>query len=188
MSEGNNTFKLSLEGNGISVNKEIDEDRARRILNILMGAASMVVPSSESRRSAFESRGHQEQPPSQNAAVGARATSMREYLDEVEARKNPDKILALASYLSGTAGNEDFSADEIKACFPKAAEKIPANYGRDFRWVISNGWIAESPQDQGRFYITKTGKKAISEKFPKELSKPQPGYLKRKKKQINNVE
>src|SRR5690606_38433132 len=97
------------------------------------------------------------------------------------AKRNPDKILAIAAFLREATGAEDFSADEIKAYFPKAGEKVPANYNRDFKWVISSGWMAENHQQPDRFYITNTGRRALSEKFPKEFVKPQPSYLKRKK-------
>lgn len=184
MSEKVSQYKLSLEGEGISVCKEINEEQARRILNILMGPSSMMHPvEREMQRRARETS--QENIP-YAAPASSQALSLREYLDEVGAKRNPDKILAMAAHIMEQSAAEDFSADEIKNCFPKAAEKVPANYGRDFRWVVSSGWVAESHQDQGRFYITKTGRKALAEKFPKELAKPQPGYAKRKKKQQNN--
>ena len=184
MSENTNQYKLSLEGNGISVCKEVNEEQARRILNILMGPSSMMHP--VEREMQRRTRESSNESATYVASSSPQALSLREYLDDVGAKRNPDKILAMAAYIMEQSAAEDFSADEIKNCFPKAAEKVPANYGRDFRWVISSGWAAESHQDQGRFYITKTGRKALAEKFPKELAKPQPGYLKRKKKQQNN--
>ena len=181
MNDTRNGYKITLEGDGISVNKDVNEEQARRILNILMGPASMMTHPAERERSHRNKSAHHDNATS--AAPTPQALSLREYLDEVEAKRNPDKILAMGAYITEASGAEGFSAEEVKNCFPKAAEKIPANYNRDFRWVISNGWIAENHQEEGRYYITKTGRQALSERFPKELTKPQPGYKKRKKKQ-----
>ncbi len=186
MAEDSNSFKLTLEGNGISVCKDIGEEKARRILNILLGPSSVMVAPAERHRNVRARPAHEESTSKEPMTV-IHSTSIREHLDEVQAKRNPDKILAMAAYLVETTGYEDFSAEEIKDCFPKAAEKIPANFTRDFRWVVSSGWIAENHQAVGRYYVTKTGRKALAEKFPKELTKPQPGYAKRKKKQQNNI-
>lgn len=186
MSEATQAYKLTLEGDGISVSKSVSEDQARRILNILMGPLSTLSPSIE-RDQGYKIRESYREDVRNATTVSTQALSLREYLDEVGVKRNPDKILAMAAYMMDASGVEDFSPDEVKDCFPKAAEKVPANYGRDFRWVISSGWAAENHQNQGRFYITKTGRKALAEKFPKELAKPQPGYAKRKKKQQNDI-
>lgn len=185
MSETGSKYKITLEGDGISVDKDVNEEQARRILNILMGPASMMAHPVARERTRRNTESHEARS-SHTAAPSPQALSLREYLDEVGAKRNPDKILAMGAYITEATGIEEFSAEEVKNCFPKAAEKIPANYNRDFRWVISNGWIAENHQEEGRYYITKTGKQALSQSFPKELTKPQPGYAKRKKKQQSN--
>lgn len=182
----NKIYKLQLEGDGIAVTKNVTEETARRIMNLIMGAQSGFVSPTNAVRNAFVHGVSTISPSTANeqrlALPAPAATSPREYLDETGAKTNPEKILALASHLVDSNGAETFSSEEVKTMFPRSREPIPGNYSRDFRWVESNGWIAESPQENGRFYITNTGRKAISGNFPKELSKAQPGYLKRKKK------
>ncbi len=183
MNEEITLYNLSLEGNGITVCKQIDEDQARRILNILMGS-SLGFQTTEKQKDQIFNKEYQKSE-SHIISLFPQELSLREYLDEVGAQRNPDKILAIASYILESSSSENFSADEIKNYFPKAAEKIPANYTRDFRWVIANGWIAEHHQNTGYFYITAKGRQALAGKFPKELSKPQPGYIKKRKQSSN---
>jgi hypothetical protein len=178
MSENTTEFKLRLEGDGISVNKIINEEMARRIFNIILGTPFGPNYADSSRiNSAIKNTSD-----TSSVRLSTPPSSLREHLDESQAKTNPEKILAIAAYLLDQANSDTFGQDEIKNQFPNAREKPPANYSRDFRWVQSNGWISEHHQQPGRFYITKTGQKALTEKFPNELSKPQPGYKKTKKK------
>ncbi|GAH54909.1 unnamed protein product, partial [marine sediment metagenome] len=43
--------------------------------------------------------------------------------------------------------------------------------GRDFRWVIKNGWIAPDTKKKGSYYITTTGLKVLAGEFSNELVK-----------------
>jgi len=178
MSENVKEFKLQLEGDGISVNKAINEDMARRIVNIILGNPFNPIYSDGKRT--------KDSPEQAGGKIIRNYTnlpsSLREHLDESQAKTNPEKILAMASYLLDQGNSDTFGQDEIKNQFPIAQEKPPANFGRDFRWVQSNGWISEHHQQPGRFYITKTGHRALQEKFPSELSKPQSGSKRPKKK------
>ena len=97
--------------------------------------------------------------------------SLREFLDYVTATRNPEKIVAIAEYLSARESKADVSKDEVLAQFRVARELVPANFSRDFAWALSIGWIAEDAHNMGRFYVTKTGKAAIQERFSREIKK-----------------
>ena len=97
--------------------------------------------------------------------------SLREHLTATEAKRNPDKILAIADYLERIEGLHGFSKDDIKARFRTAGESPPGNFPRDFSWTVSNGWIAEDAQTKGQFYVTRTGQSAVEAGFSDDVTK-----------------
>ena len=97
--------------------------------------------------------------------------SLREFLDEVHAKRKPDQIVTIGRYITQFEGQADFSRDEVKSRFSVALEPMPANFPRDFRVAERNGMIAKVHGKEGRFYITKTGLRAIKDKFAKEEAK-----------------
>jgi hypothetical protein len=97
--------------------------------------------------------------------------SLREFLTDADAKRMPDKIVTIGEYLMSQAGQEDFSGDDVRDRFRAAGEVAPANFSRDFKWTISNGWVAEDPKNPGRYYVTQTGRAAIQAKFSDEVKK-----------------
>ena len=63
------------------------------------------------------------------------------------------------------------NVSEIKSLFRDAGELLPANLTRDFKWVVSSGWIAPDSAKKGSFYITNTGMKVLQGGFPDDLVK-----------------
>jgi hypothetical protein len=149
-------YQVTLAGPGISIDQTINQERAREILNILMGGGLGSHPNragTQAQRAADHQLGTQP------------ALSLREFLDEAEAKSNPEKIVAISQYLIEFEGKSDVGRDDIKACFRTAGEPAPANYPRDFAIAIQNGWIAEDKNNTGRYYVTRRGQDAISQKF-----------------------
>ena len=149
-------YALSLKGEGIEVEREIDQTMALEILSIVMGGAGSKQMQSPLPRVESSRR---------------RGQSLREFLNEVEAKRNVDKIVAIASYLETERGYETFSADQVKKEFKTAREPAPANYPRDFKWAVATGWLAPTPEDPDEFYVTESGRKAIEGKFSSEIKK-----------------
>lgn len=151
-------YTLSLKGDGMTVDREIDEGTALEVVALVMTGGTaveagdgIVVRHSVPR----PRRGGQ---------------SLREYIDEVEAKRNPEVILAIAKYISNETG-KNFTRDDVRSRFQEAAEPVPGNYGRDFRWTMRNGWIAAVVGAQNEHYVTGTGDKALNEKFSAEIKK-----------------
>lgn len=146
-------YRFILQGEGIDVDRQVNQAIARHLLNVALAegdaepipAVSSVVPRAGDRK------------------------SLREFLDEVRAQRNPEKIVAIGDYLDVSEKLPDFSREDIRGKFRAAGEAPPGNFGRDFAWAISNGWIAEDVQNKGRFYVTKTGKEAVGAKFSAEI-------------------
>lgn len=159
------TYKLTLKGGGLSVDREVDEATAFQILAAVMGGATLPRVTSGGGGGAHavdltRARPH-----------AAGRLSLREHMDEFEPKRNPDKILAIAAYLTDTREMETFTSDDVKKEFRNASEPVPGNYARDWRWTISNGWIAKADGFPGEYYVTGKGRDALSAKFSDDVKK-----------------
>lgn len=154
-------YTLSLKGEGMAVEREIDEDMALEVLGIVMGGGGGVdTTHAEDKQGASRAK----------ARRNGRQ-SLREYLDEVQAKRNPDKILAIAKYAIENTDKGTVTRNDVKTGFKDAAEAVPGNYGRDFRWVVRNGWLAQDSSNKNEFYVTDTGSEALEQKFSAEIKK-----------------
>jgi hypothetical protein len=177
------TFEISITGDGITISQNVDESTAREIVNILMGGAPGDTKSHSGRvqgRSDTGSRGEPRDEP--------RRMSLREFLDESRARRNPDKITVIGEYIFEHEGRPEFSRDDIRSRFKQAGEAAPGNFARDFTWAITNGWIAEDTKNPGAYYVTKKGRDAIDARFAPEVKKAttqKPGGRRRSPKRRN---
>lgn len=162
------TYELSLKGEGITVERTVEKGVALQILAAVLGTGGMPtkVAGGLARSTAVRSSADAD-----IAISAGRPQSLREYLDGAEAKRNVEKILAIAKYLELSNPETTITADVIKAQFRKASEKVPGNYARDFRWAVSNGWLAPIDGAPGEYYITNTGTTAVEEKFSSEIKK-----------------
>lgn len=152
MSDQEQTFNLRLTGIGINVEKEISRQAALRVMNIVFGGADRGPTASE-----------QDVP---NEKDNGRTTlSLREYIDNVGAKKKPDLITAIAHYICEFESQEDFDRDDIRSRFSAAKEPLPGNFGRDFALAQKDGRIAEVHGKKNRFYVTARGIQAIEGGF-----------------------
>lgn len=152
-------FALKLSGDGINVDREIDRDIALRVLNIVLGDRGTIAPTgTHGGRTVTGSNGRV-------------PLSLREYLDEAQPTRKPDQIVTIAHFVCEHEGAEDFSREEVRSRFPAAREPIPANFARDFAWTLKNGWIAEVPGKNGRYYVTAKGIQAVESRFSAEVKK-----------------
>lgn len=147
-------YKLTLKGDGVTIDKEVAEETARQVVALVMGGAAPA-------HSAAPARNHSQQG---GSAVLREGKSPREYLDEVGAKKNPELITAIGQMLF-EQGIESFNSSDLKAQFRGAGEVTPANLGRDIRTAQSSGWIAADPSNAMHFYVTDAGRRAIASKF-----------------------
>lgn len=157
-------YALSLTGEGIAVERDIDQGTALEVIALVMsggGATGGTIQVDDSTRIR-----HQVPRPRRNGKQ-----SLREYLDSVEAKRNPDKILAIAKYATEDTMKNTVTRDDVRARFKDAAEPVPGNYARDFNWVVKNGWLARDDTDRNEFYVTDTGNEALAAKFNAEIKK-----------------
>lgn len=146
------TYKLSLKGKGITVEQDVPADVARDIIALVMGGGP------EFRRPRTTTPTATAGSPRSSAGV-----SIREFIDESGAKRNPQIVTAIGLYLMDHDGQERFTRSEVKNKFSQAGEPTPSNIGRDVTLAVSSGWIAENPRNQ--FYVTDTGRRAIEAQF-----------------------
>lgn len=162
--------ELSLNGGGLSFTRKVPEGTALKILALAMGAAiEPTVP----RRAPVNPTPNPEADPGDDGVptiLTPMDESVGEYIARHEAKRNVEKIAAIAQYLKD-AGQIRFTSDEVKAQFPHAGEKVPGNFPRDFRWAIQSKWIAVDPNTPKQHYITGTGTSAVNSKFSKDVKK-----------------
>jgi hypothetical protein len=158
MADRKRGYAFTLKGDGMDFSREVDEPTARSLLNLALGGG---VPASlAAAKGGSGSPGASTQAP----------TSLREFLNNHHAKRIPEKIVTIGEYLTSN-GAADFSKDDVLTQFRVARELMPGNFRRDIIWTIANGWIAEDVKNSGRFYVTQAGKRAVEEKFSKEIKK-----------------
>jgi hypothetical protein len=163
-------YELTLKGEGVSVSRKVGEPVARAILDLVMGG--ILGPRREiAMRDPREQREAPSQAPSRSISVRERL-SLREYLDEVGAVRNPDKITAIGQYMLEHEDRDLFSRDDVKSRFRTAGEGAPGNFPRDFSVAIGTGWISEDPKSAGNFYVTKKGREALEGRFVANIRRP----------------
>ena len=154
-----NKIKISIKGAGLSYEKEMDENTAGQVMALCLSSQDGGFDTVKSGAGLPLRR------------QGSQRESAAEYLNRHAPKRNPDKILTLAGFLKESHNKDSFQQGEIKSLFRDAGELLPANLTRDFKWVVSSGWIAPDPAKKGSFYITNTGLKVLQGGFPDDLVK-----------------
>lgn len=159
-------YDFSLTGDGISITRKVPEAVARSIIALVLGGAVM-----PTREISFA------QPPNASGSMPAprhahERLSLREYLDDVGATRNPDKITAIGQFMLEQEERDLFTRDDVKSRFRSAGEAAPGNFPRDFSLAVRTGWISEDPKSPGSFYVTKKGREALQGGFVAEVRRP----------------
>jgi hypothetical protein len=145
---------VTVKGPGVSVTREVTDEQAAAILNVILR------PVSAAPRGGLGGRG---------SAGKEISGSLAEFFRNTAPRRNPDKILTIAHYMKTVEG-KDFLPDDILARFKEVGEPPPGNFNRDFRWTKRNGWIA-SDVKTGQYYVTANGSAAVEGGFPEDITK-----------------
>lgn len=121
------------------------------------------------------------------AGAGADRTplSVREFLQQHEAKRIPDQIASIALYLKEHNNSPVFTKKDLVKGFEDAQEPVPKNLPRDVAWTVKIGWIAPKTGQRNSYYLTGTGEAAVKAKFPSDVRKKTKqnvsGHRKRKK-------
>jgi len=148
---------VSIEGPGVSVSRDVNDEQAAAILNIILRPAS--VSSTRVHAGAARGGGGEGEP-----------GSLAGFFRDVGARRNPDKIVTIAHYMKSVEGRDLLPPDDIRARFKEVGEAPPGNFNRDLRWAKDNGWIALDAET-GHYYVTASGSAAVEARFSDDVTK-----------------
>lgn len=170
-------YKVKLDGPGLSIDREISKALADQIVLVLVTGHA---PTQHGNPAQHRAAAHQQRAPVHHGDM-----SIREFLDDCEAKRTVDRITAIGVYLSDHESKPDFKRDDLVQQFENASEPVPKNLSRDITWTVKAGWIAPRSGSSGTYYVTKTGREAVAAKFSKEVvqrTKGLAGTAKKKKK------
>jgi hypothetical protein len=155
-------YKLSLKGEGVSVERDVTKEVALAVINVALGGRPAV--GAAATHTCVTARRRTGSPAELGAGEAERVTP-GEYIEHRNARTNPEKITAFGVYLRETRDQETFTREDIKGMFRAAHETAPANFGRDFRAALTSRWIASEEGSTDRYWVTGTGQRAVAEQF-----------------------
>jgi len=159
-------YNITLSGPGTEITRKVSEAVALAVINVLMDGGGLIPFAGQATLHAgSSSSGTPTRPP-----AGPTRRSLREYMDETQPKRYPEKIVTIAQWLLEESGRDTFTRDELKSHFRLAGEAVPANYSRDFNLAVSSGWIAED-RGTGAYYVTQRGRDAIAQQFSAEARK-----------------
>jgi len=154
-------YRLRLSGDGVEIDKTVDQPTALAILHAVMSAGAdigkIVVPQVTSEPSAAVE--------ALAATKPAKPLSLREFVNEKLPKTNAEVILTIAEFLSVFEGKSKFLKEDIRSRFSSAGEALPKNFTRDFQTALDKGWIGESTDVKGSFFVTRTGETVIQRGF-----------------------
>src|SRR5690242_9708436 len=111
---------VTVQGPGVSVSREVTDEQAAEILNVILR------PLGAAPRGVLARRGG----PGRDLSG-----SLGEFFRNTAPRRNPDKILTIAHYMKSVEGKDLFLPEDILARFKEVGEPPPGNFNRDFRWT-----------------------------------------------------
>jgi hypothetical protein len=154
------TYDLKLTGEGLTIERKVSAAVARAIVTLVMGGSPTWTGTIRSPQRPIGSSA---------AGTAVPEQSVGEFISESEAKRNPDKIVAIAVYLTDAQGLQTFTREEVRSMFQQAGEPLPGNFHRDFTWTVGNKWLGEQHGTPGAYYVTKTGRQAVADRFGKDV-------------------
>jgi hypothetical protein len=159
-------YTVKLDGPGLTLERAVPGTVALQIVALAMspgGAQPVQLPVTPTGGTVHQVA---TPVPANNHAVAQPARqAVGEYVRATGAKRNADKIVAIAAWLYDQRGQHTFARDEVKTQFRGIGEPPPQNWSRDFQSTVSFGWIAPDDDDPNVFWVTQTGRAAIAAQF-----------------------
>ncbi len=173
MNEKNELPRIQLSGPGFSMDRVVPEEIAQQVLLLVLTGTS------ETSKTAQQAVMPAQPLPSSSHTAAVIEKTLVEVFTESKATRNADKITCIAKYYKEQLKKPYVSRSEIMNGFEIAGEVPPANFARDLKWTVQQGWIAAKPSDKSLFFLTNSGATVVNAGFPDTL-KPQAGSKRRK--------
>lgn len=147
--------KVTVDGPGIAITREVTEATMSPIIALLFGVAA--VP-------AGGSGGQEGQAQASKRVQFNNQLTLGEFIVDTGAKTFPHKICAAGYYLINQ-GTESFTREEVRSALADAHEDMPANFARDWGTAASTHLIASKQGEPGQFIIPRIGRTAIESQF-----------------------
>lgn len=149
-------YRVTVAGAGMNFDKPVSEAVAKDVLLLLLGGKPSPAKDDDKDKKDQKKRG------SLDAEL-----SVGEYVGDHNARTIPAKVTAIGNYFQEHDGADSFTKQELLDGFESANEAAPGNFDRDIKKAIGAKWIAPKRDAKDTYYVTGTGKKALTDNFGK---------------------
>ena len=157
-------YSVKLTGPGVTIDREVSKELAEQVVLLVMtGQVSTAAAAPPTPPVGYGS-------PTPSPSPGVPGDlSVREFLDQTDAKRVPDKITAMAVFLRDVRKQSHFQRADMVEQFQAAHERVPKNLSRDIAWAAKAGWIAPKVGTNDTYYVTKSGGDAVAARFSKEV-------------------
>jgi hypothetical protein len=139
-----NLYKVSIQGEGISIERDAPAAILPRLLALLIGDSSGSPT------------------PDGHAAPRSEAkTSIAEFLTELNISSNPERIAGIALFVREILGRDRVARDELPEWFQRAGQPAPRNLIRDVKNAVAQRLITEDHARAGEYLVTESGIRAV---------------------------
>lgn len=141
--------KIQLSGSGLNFDGEVSLFQATQIMAFIARP-----PEQESNESPLELLSSEAKTEAPKSNV-RRYESPRDAIDSLQAKTNPQKIVALSLYLGATSANGVIiEYSQVLAEFTNAGEKTPKNISRDVNDAVSAGYLYPTSKTSFRLLLS----------------------------------
>jgi hypothetical protein len=151
-------FKVTVEGPGTNVTREIKEEVAFHIIAMAFGNKGGLGPAGPASGDDKAGTKVGEQPP--NPKITSKV-SIGEFMADLKIDSNVERIAAVALYARDVLGQSRIEKSEITDWFQRAGHPAPKNLPRDIQSAIKKRLIAEDNSETGLYFVTATGEKEL---------------------------
>ncbi|MCL4322095.1 MAG: hypothetical protein M0016_03310 [Deltaproteobacteria bacterium] len=181
-------YNLKISGLGLNFEKSIDLNKANKVIKLCID--DFQVASQNDSSKTFKSQSEDTiDAKVRDATTTPTSLSIAEYYKKFAPKRNPDKILIFANYISYYQGLKSFNPEKLKEMFSEVGETTPTNFNRDFKWAKVIGWLDKIPNSK-EYYVTNSGKEVLNKNFHSDIIKktkiPKAWRSKKKKNKQND--
>lgn len=151
-------FTVEIDGPGMSVTRQTDGATVAGVVRLLFagengsGLESVLVDKATAGNG--EVTAH-------NAPAEEPQISIGEFLDQVGATNNFQRIAAIALYHREYLGERFVEQQDLPTWFERAGRSAPKNLSRDVREATKRRLIAERTEEEGQLFVTGTGEEQL---------------------------
>jgi len=171
MEEQEPKYKISLRGPGITYEEEVDRAVFDEVHQLMARRRTQGQNSDSSTGGTNDDERREPTLP-----YDAEGLKLRKFIDTHNARRNPDKIVAVAFFLQEQSGQDKVTRRELQRKLDLAGYRSE-NFGRDLHWACQVRWLKdlggqkrlrEGKKKAQTLRLTEAGKAAVEAKFDKE--------------------